>query len=642
MLMKNTEEKNLFSSFVNCMRRQQGLSMKQLCQGLCTFQELSYFENGQKLPNKLLLDAILERLGVGAEDYEHFLDYIEYDHWEARQQILHSITFEKIEEAEELLEKYRTFYESQTNPIDKKLNRQFFYSMQAQIKRMRGASREELYMLFCEAIDLTVPELNKKPLKELVLSIKELNLIIEQEYCRKEGERPERYQEVMEYIVAAGFDEIGRAKIYPKVVYFLCRSVMAGGKKALGQQRAKDNWTLEKLLKHCNCALELLRDSKRMYFLWEILVIRGDILKELIDRKVDFCEDTENFSRKFPYLYQENEQWKQMLEDIYREFHIPQVTFNYCYLYVMQGVQCINDIIRIRRRMLGVSRKILCQGICHEKTLQRLERRETTPQAAIVTELFERLGLSKEFTRIGVITDSQEAKMLMAKINDLDNARQWGQAKKLLENLEQMIDFKFCNNRQMLMRKMALSCWKQGEIKNEEYCRRMKEALELTLPYEVFLKEGQKYLTYEEQACIQNLMQGMNRESKEFWTCICRFEEYYRPYADENGMHEAAAGMYEFIMSFVGNEWGNCGNFDEADRYSGIILRNCLRLRRLEMLPLVLYDRWWNFEERKKRKIPDNKELDAVEELTKCVLASKLAKGYSQFYLKKLMQVKKE
>ena len=93
--------------------------MKQLCQGLCTFQELSYFENGQKLPNKLLLDAILERLGVGAEDYEHFLDYIEYDHWEARQQILHSITFEKIEEAEELLEKYRTFYESQTNPIDK-------------------------------------------------------------------------------------------------------------------------------------------------------------------------------------------------------------------------------------------------------------------------------------------------------------------------------------------------------------------------------------------------------------------------------------------------------------------------------------------------------------------------------------------
>ena len=107
-------------------------------------------------------------------------------------------------------------------------------------------------------------------------------------------------------------------------------------------------------------------------------------------------------------------------------------------------------------------------------------------------------------------------------------------------------------------------------------------------------------------------------------------------------MYEAAAGMYEFIMSFVGNEWGNCGNYDEADRYSGIILRNCLRLRRLEMLPLALYDRWWNFEERKKRKISDNKELDAVEELTKCVLASKLAKGYSQFYQKKLMQAEKE
>lgn len=66
--------------------------------------------------------------------------------------------------------------------------------------------------------------------------------------------------------------------------------------------------------------------------------------------------------------------------------------------------------------MLGITPGELYDGICSVKTLRRLERRETTPQRAIVEPLFARLGLSGELTQTELVTDDPEAKRLMEKM----------------------------------------------------------------------------------------------------------------------------------------------------------------------------------------------------------------------------------
>lgn len=321
--------------------------MNPVCEGLCTSQEISFLENGKRFPNKLLQDVIVERLGVGAEDYEHYLGYIEYDRWKARQGILHNITFEKMQQAEKMLEEYYALYVekkgSDSNPIEGKLERQFYLSMLALIRRYNGASGKELYSLFDKAIHLTVPALDHKPIAELILSIKELNLILEAEQYREEGERPLRYQEITEYIEKSGMDGRGMAKIYPKAVFFLCRSLMSA---AQGEP-----WTISgliELLRRCNRALDILRNNYRMYFLWELLDMREQLLKQIVEgyKYQGEQEKADGLSA----MYQENTEWKGMLEKIYKEFRVPKKTFEYCYLYVMKGVSCINDVIRIRRR----------------------------------------------------------------------------------------------------------------------------------------------------------------------------------------------------------------------------------------------------------------------------------------------------
>lgn len=631
--MRDKEECRQFNMYVTRMRRKYGTSMRQVCEGLCTFQEISLLESGKRLPNKLLQDAIVERLGVGADDYEHFLGFMEYRRWEARQRILHRITSEEIGRAERLLEEYYARYGIGNTAIEERLERQFYLSMSAQIRRYGGASREELWALFDEAVRLTVPALEHKPLSHLTLSIKELNLILEAEHYRKDGARLLRYREILMYIEEAGLDGRGMAKIYPKAVFFFCRERLA----AAGKEPPPFSEMAE-LLRLCNCAVDILRDNYRMYFLWELLDMRGRLLEQMAGSYSQQGEQEE--ANALYAIHRENAEWKAVLEQIYAEFQVPKETFEYCYLYVMQGVSCINDVIRIRRQMLGITPGELCDGICDVKTLRRLERRETIPQRAIVERLFARLGLSGEFTRTELITDDPEPKRLMEKIRRRINDQQWVEAEDLLKQIKAQVSMDIPSNKQALLRREVLLHWKKGELENDEYCRLMREILELTLPFEAFLKEGVQYLAYTEQTCIQSMLQGMDKHGEELRICIKHFEDMYRSVID-NELHEAYVGIYELIMNFVASELGNNGEYDRSDQYSDIITSGCLRFRRLGALTESLYNRCWNHAERKRRNIPSDKPLDEKKELHNCILLSRLNKHKNDeiFFERELEQI---
>lgn len=623
--MGDRKKAKQFHQFINELRVKRDISMERLCEGLCSRRMVCYLERGERAPDKLLQDRILERLGVGAEDYEYFLFYDEYDRWEARQRILHNITWENRERAKRLLHNYRMTYDM-NNPLE----RQFCLSMQAQIQRCQGESPEALGRLFEEAVRLTVPNLGNKTLSKLALSLKELNLILEAEQYRQEGERPQQYQEIADYILSNGFDGTSVAKLYPKAVYFLYRSVEKGT-----DPDWRKLWTDNKLLSHCNRALAILREHLRMYYLWEILDMREKLLERISQKPTLQWEPKRAAS--LAALCLENIQWKKALEKTYSEFQVSKETFEYCYLYVVRGVSCINDVVRIRRKMFGMSRKELCDGICDIATLRRLEQRKTATHREIAEKLFQRLGLSTEFARSNLVTASYEAKQMMMQLRKYVNERKWDDARMLQEQIESLIAMDIPSNRQVMMRQEATFCWYSGEISRDEYLSRMRAALELTLPYKIFYSEGEKYLTNEEQVCIQNMMQVLDEASDEYAVCAENLETLYLPYA-ENELLEAVANLYEFVMGNIGSWRGNRGDFDRSDQYNTTILLGCLHFRRTEIIARSLYGRWWNYYARKEQGIPTNEILDDMGELTRCISFSQLSKQhrFEQFLQKKL------
>ncbi len=638
------EKKKIFGDYVNAIRKEKHISMNVLCDGICNIQDIYNIENSDWNKDMFLQETILERLGVGAEDYEYFLFYEEYKRWIDRHQILHSIIFEKFEEAGRLLDEYFCNYVNEGDKYG--LERQFYLSMLGQLERCRGKSEEVLSDIFHEAIRITVPMYGEKPIADMVLSIKELNLMLEAERYRKEGERIERYKEIVDYIARAEFDSRGKVKIYPKAVYYMCRCMK---NKAERNENLSNNYIM-KILRYSSRAQKTLRDNGRMYFLWEILSMREELLEKYIQNSMDEGnirygnvkeEKKCNHINLMKYIYDRDRKWRMVLEKVYGEFHMPKETFEYCYLYVFKGVSCINDVIRIRREMFGMSQKELCKGICDVRTLRRLENYKTSTHRVIVCELFEKLGLSGELTRTELATSSQEAKELTVKINNYANDEKWGDVKKMIVRLRELIPIGITINKQAILRKYVLYKWKNKEVNDEEYYRQMKKILEMTLPYEAFLKSGEKYLTYEEQSCIQNMMLGIKENNDEKMTCMQHFERIYNLYIDK-GLQETVSGMYELIMGCVGSMYGNINEFDKADQYSKIILQGCLRFKRLMVLDGAIYDRWWNYSERRKRGISVEKEFNDTEEIEKCILISKLnkRKNNEDFYKIKLKMIK--
>lgn len=627
-----------FQVFVNRLRKEKGYKLRQLCEGLCSHGTMEAMEKGEWEPDKLLQDSILERLGIAAEDYVHGLDFVDYERWIDRMHILHSITFCLPDRASELLEEYGRKYN-----ISRRHERQFWLAMKAQVRRFQGCPEEELTLLFREAVELTIPGWEKVPLEGQILSVKELNLILEAERCRREGERVSRYREIAEYIVHSGLDGHGMAKIYPKAVYFLCRGMMRAG---------EEERETKLMLRYSGQAIEILRDHERMYYLWELVELRKELAREKAE-ELEYrekanealhhseCCSKPHKSEAMRKLCRELEEWGQALEAAYAERGVPKETFEFCYLYVMKGVYCVNDVIGIRRKMLGLSQRQLCQGICDEKTLRRIEKRDSRSHKKIAVQLMGRLGLSGELTRTELVTDSREARQIMTELRKIVNAGDWEEAERLRLLIGELVPMEILCNQQALLNEEVLLKWKRGELEDGEFLAQMQAVLEMTLPYQAFLQGNRIYLTHTEQVCILNRMDAMEKGSTEWLACAKRLEEIYRFYINEE-VWEGDWNMYEFAMGNVGSGWGDIGEYDKADHYDEIILEGCLRFRRMAFVSKSIYGRWWNHDMRKQKGIPTDKSLDGKKELLRCIQFSIMVKDKrgEQFCRRKLENMK--
>ena len=76
------EDGRVFGNYIKELREKRNVSRYALCEGICNYQEIEFLETGERVLDSRLRDALLERLGVGAENYEVYVDAEEYDCWE--------------------------------------------------------------------------------------------------------------------------------------------------------------------------------------------------------------------------------------------------------------------------------------------------------------------------------------------------------------------------------------------------------------------------------------------------------------------------------------------------------------------------------------------------------------------------------
>ena len=607
------EIKNRFGIFIAKLRKEKGISLEQLSDGLCTPGMLSRFERGEREPEKLMQNRFLTRLGTVPENYENFLGYKEYCRWEKRQGILHHILEENMEQANVLLEEYR-----QTYKMNYSLEKQFYLAMLAQIRRYEGASGEELASLFEEALQLTVPKINSHSFLKRVLSLEEMNLLLEYRFYCCQGVTLQFYETLLEYIEKMERTTLALAKIYPKTVFYYYTKWK--------QEENQEYVSAEHMVQLCDKAIEILRNANRMFYLWELFCMREELMQKL--------PGTISGSEEFIQRQKDCFNWKETLEELYSEYGISIAMYEFCYLYVESENYCIGDVIRIRRKMLGLSQEKLCKGICDSRTVSRLERNLRKPQKEIVQQLFERLNLSTELCRTELVTDSQEAIEKYRELRIRTNTHEYEKAQGLIEKLRMLVVESNPTNHQILERNAMLINIMSGKLYGEDCILQMKRILEYTVPYVAVVSKDDKYLTNEEISCLENLTLGIDWTFDEMGECvtalenICNMPKYSCNYQR----------MYEFTMLAISSHLGNKHQFDYSDNIKKNVISISLRNKRAKALNYALYGLFWNKEYNNK---DDFDIYEKKRELEKCVNLSALCKDTycNQIYLDKINQL---
>ena len=568
-----------FHKFLDAMRQLKEVTLEQVCDGLCSASMMKRIEYGDRLPEKQMRDRIMARMGVSIEGYEDYLSTEEHEQWKLRQLLLRSIENRQVTEAEQYLEAY-CIYEKQNS-----VEAQYCDAMELMILQMQNAPIEKQQAVIAHAVGLTMPKIEDGLSEKMLLSEQELNLLTEYVWLCEYSGNPEaefewrckQYQEILHYIEHSLLDEFCRAKVYPKVAYYLSELIL---------HKAKTEENLEVGIRICNDAIELLRDSRKLYYLVELVEVLERLVQEyeFYLRKVNKRDEIEKIQADL----QEKKEWRDVFMELYTEYEVCPYMEHFCHLYWEMETYCIGDVIRIRRQMFGMTKEELCEGICSVKTLTRIEHKKVKTQMPIVRELFERLGLCAEYIRARVITSEYSLLKLAGEHVWYKNNNKLAEWEKSLNELEEGLCLDIPQNKQFVAYSRCLLQLVKREISQEEFISKLIEIIEYTIPIDYIMKAGDVFLSQEEYTYIRAI--SMHAEKEIAAKCM----EIIRGFCTKEEVASGHIGKYEFLMTSVMSYLGNVGEYEESDIFSTNLARLSLTFRRSYVLAETLYNNLWN------------------------------------------------
>ncbi|MBS5096056.1 MAG: helix-turn-helix domain-containing protein [Roseburia sp.] len=596
-----------FAKLLKNIRTEEKVSLDQLAMGLMSASQLVKIENGERPINKNIRDRLLERLGIAKELYENLLDLCDFEEWDYKKKILSAIQNKKIEDAYRLLKEYKAHLRE-----NDRINHQFILAMWGEVLKQEGASKEKIAECYRKAVILTIPDAEKVWSEKRPLSVLEMNLLLETIIYGNNMDYLHKCRVLMEYIDTGYYDEIMKAKIYPKIVYYYLKK----------QILFKEYWNVEtqtENLKICEKAIDKLRDAGRTYYLVELLEIEIQILETMPEDAV-----TEHLEKNGTDKINARELIS-VIKNLYAEYEVPAYMQDCTYFYQQKWIFSMKDVLRTRRAMFGLTQEQLCEGICSVKSLRRAEKGQTDMQRETLKKLLNRLGLSGQMQWSRLITSDREVIRMAEELADYINDRKFSVASKQLESLKSRIDLDIPQNKQYFLEKQALLEFEQGKVTREEFVKMEKEALECTLCAENLYRKENVYLTEREIICISNSWKGMEgKQKRESINLILRLYDYY---ALNNGLSQAIS-VYEIVTEAAVNELGNNGEHVRAEEIDRKSIKASLSCRRVWDIHYKIYDILWNEKKlmKKSGKRVSNNRMNT--ELKRCIIMSHYVKRY--------------
>lgn len=456
------------------MRTEAGLSQGQVCHHLCSVPQYARLEANQITIDVFLLDRIFGRMGKPTERLEYVLPREIYEIYELRYLIQRAVCHRDYEGALDLLGKYEAMKIS-----EKPLHTQFIEQEKAQIEWLRSKDVDVTLAHVENALRQTVEyeEFTELLQHENTYSVEELKLLLFRWDICFQTEYQRTDKELLALLKCCNQDkyvDVEQVKVFPYAVCLWARIC---------------NWEkeLEQLEAYVKKSVSLLENTGKVLFLSEILTLYKDIL--CYQQKEDTL-----FFRKL-------EKQIQCLEDSENEFGVILRDF-VLFSHMNRRFDVDSEIIQRTRTLRKMSQETLCEDICTQEELSRVETGKRKLRDKNLNAFMERLNRPQK--RVNMIISSRQYKVYELKrsyFNEL-SLFHFEEAQKVYDEIAEMLDSSIPENRQFLVGEKAKLDYELSKLDWKECLEKLNTALRMTLDVEIE-EIGKIHLSAEEH-CILN------------------------------------------------------------------------------------------------------------------------------------------
>ncbi len=571
---------------VICLERiKAGVSVDQLCQGICSRSYLARIESGERGCEKIMSEALLQRLDVPQERFLYFLNNREYERLCAREKLYEAVDSGLEEEYRIAREEYIRITQGQS-----RLHEQFLLLSECvwEWERSRNAGKEgsgvgqQTLDKLRRAWNITQSsELSERPVPErmsyMELSVKSLYLRIQEE-LGKTDEAMEGYRKLFERL-RRKTTGLGRVSFCVQIGY-----------RILLLLEKSDNCSVESAEVYKACT-DMLRQTGGLFLLADLMEYRLRQLKKARDEGMDHDGVKQETKRA--------EGLCASLRWLYEEYSVKPADWIWYPTDDVEETYVLSQMIRGRRQAMGMTQEMLGDGICDPVTVSRIESGLVVPKQGVMTKLLEKLNIPGGSIVLSAQTGKTELHRLTEEFNLLTKM---GKIQEALPLMEQILKNAGRNRYvdQYLTVIEAQTLYGAGKLDAPSVQERLWKALFMTVPDKKPEDLNTWIFTRTETSIINCISQSCEkvgqRDKGISWLKLLL--QYYDkiPSVRRKGMEN-----YEMALRNLGNLLGNNKEYEEAIRTEDIAIRIGLQTGRVNRIILTAYDRTWNMEQLKKQ-----------------------------------------
>lgn len=477
-------------------RSKKNILQEQIFEGMYSQSKISKLENGFAVPDKLLMDISLQRLGRCSDTLEAIMSLKEYRMFDIRETLKKHFYPGDYERDKTLLQEYRTWKIS-----DEPIHAQFLETYTALNEYRVHKDADRCQKELETALEITFPQWRKLDFIQFSLCGQELHLLIliaffilEDSRNKKNKKLAKHIQKNKDYAVLLLNKTADYIEKYcceeEKVKYFpQCMWLLAV------YWKQQNNWNNVEECAHrgLECAAEC-GALPLLAKLLELVIESRDFLLGQWEEKHALCCQLNSLKE----VLSRYGKWVLSLDDLALLHYV-------CH---EDDISLDFEILRDIRKNRKIPQDKLKS--CTQTTISRIECAKQKPFPASFIAITKELGVTKPYYGSRVMSDNYDLYELAHWRNQASFNQEWEKEAELLNQLEASLDMTIPINKQYIETCRLEEKKHRGEIEPEEGIRQLEEILRYTMSD---YQEGKLRIPSRHEFVILNMMAGFMRKS---------------------------------------------------------------------------------------------------------------------------------